>query len=172
MPRCGSSLCQSICQPSLAHSSAEILAVFSGVGFGVRCTTSTLRPNAFSFCSFLTPTLVTCVHPQMRKAGNTIVGGLQHQLDAVLIRHLGAVDFGLEHQPFRIHQEMALSATYLLSTYSRPCASPPTPWVVLADCEPTIPALDCGFLPSLIRKRSRSAAFSRSQVPSMHQILK
>lgn len=51
-PRRGSSFCQSICQPSLDHSSAQIRAVFSEISFGVRCTTSTLRPDAFSTCPF------------------------------------------------------------------------------------------------------------------------
>src|SRR5918997_1867083 len=47
-PRRAISLCQSIFSPSLAHSSAQIRAIFSDVGFGVRCTTSTLRPSTFS----------------------------------------------------------------------------------------------------------------------------
>jgi hypothetical protein len=55
--RRGSSLCQSIFSPSLAHSSAQILvAIFSGARFGlVRCTTSTLRPNSFSTHSLPLP---------------------------------------------------------------------------------------------------------------------
>src|SRR5919206_3168522 len=44
-PRRGSNLCQSIFSPSLAHSSAQIPAIFSGIGFGVRRTTSTLSPR-------------------------------------------------------------------------------------------------------------------------------
>jgi hypothetical protein len=46
---------------------------------------------------------------------------------------------------------------------------PPTP-VVLTDWESTIAALGSGFLINLTRKRSRSAAFRRSQVPSIRQV--
>ena len=46
--------------------------------------------------------------------------GFQQQLDTVLIGNLGAVNLSLEHQPFRIHQEMALSAAYLLPAIVAP----------------------------------------------------
>src|SRR5919107_5555077 len=61
-PRRGSNLCQSMCQPSLDHSSAQILATFSGVGFGVRCTTSTLTPNSLSTHSLPLPRYPASTH--------------------------------------------------------------------------------------------------------------
>ena len=68
----------------------------------------------------------------MREAWEAFTSGLQKQLDAVLVGHLGTVDFGFENQAFRIHEQVPLSAANLLAAYSRPRASPPTP-LVLAD---------------------------------------
>src|SRR5215212_3336824 len=61
-PRRGSNFCQSISQPSLDHSSAHIIATFSGVGLGVRCTTSTLRSNSFSTQSLPRPWYPASTH--------------------------------------------------------------------------------------------------------------
>jgi hypothetical protein len=54
--------------------------------------------------------------------------------------------------------------TFLLPSY--PLCSPPTP-VVLVDWESAMPALGSGFLPKRVRSRSRKAALSRSNVPSV-----
>jgi len=54
-PLGGMSLCQSIFLPSLAPSSAQILAIFSGTGFGGLRTTSTLKPSTFSAHSLPRP---------------------------------------------------------------------------------------------------------------------
>jgi hypothetical protein len=117
-PRRGISRCQSVCCPSLDHSSAQILATFSGVGFGVRCTTSTLKPSHI-FCPVLAPTLITCIHPQVGKAWKAITYTLQQQLDPILIGDFSAHDLGFfEHQSLCIHQEMALSGAHLLATAS------------------------------------------------------
>src|ERR687889_839133 len=78
-------LCQSTSLPSLAHSCAQSLATSSGSGFRGLRTTSTLKPNASSA-----------------------------HLQPILVGHLGAVYLGLEHQPLRVHQQVALSAFHLL----------------------------------------------------------
>ena len=41
---------------------------------------------------------------------------LQQQLDPILIGDLGAMNLGFERQFLRIHQEMALSVAYLLTS--------------------------------------------------------
>src|SRR5829696_5405461 len=45
---------------------------------------------------------------------------LQHQLDPVLVGHLGAVDLGFEDQSFCIHQQMTLPAANLLPALVAP----------------------------------------------------
>ena len=79
---------------------------------------------------------------------------------------------GLEDQAFGVHeQEVAFSAPEHLTAVVAPRLTP-TP-VVLADWESTTPALlDCGCLPERSTlKRSRNAALSRSQVPSILHLL-
>src|SRR3712207_699515 len=49
------SLRQSTLLPALAHSSAQIFATFSGIDFGGRLTTSTLKPKASSAHLFPRP---------------------------------------------------------------------------------------------------------------------
>jgi hypothetical protein len=105
------------------------------------------------FYPVLAPALVPGIHPQLRKARKAISYTLEQQFDPVLIW-----DLGFLNESLRIHQEeeLALPAANLLPTPSYPRASPSTPGV-LADCESTTPALSCGFLLSLVRKRSRRA---------------
>ena len=48
------------------------------------------------------PALVTCVYPQVREARKAFTGGLQQQLDPVLVRYLGAVNLYPEYQPLPV----------------------------------------------------------------------
>ncbi|HVF00890.1 MAG TPA: hypothetical protein VNA27_06055 [Rubrobacteraceae bacterium] len=50
----------------------------------------------------------------MRKARKALAGGLQQQLDAILLGDLGAVNLGLKHQAFRIFEQVPLAPTNLL----------------------------------------------------------
>jgi hypothetical protein len=74
----------------------------------------------YVFSSILAPTLVTGVHPQVRKAWKAIAYTFQQQLDPVLVRDLGAVYLGFQDQSLRIHQEMALPAANLLAAVVSP----------------------------------------------------
>ena len=66
------------------------------------------------------PALVTHVYPQMREARKALAGGLQQQLDPVLVGYLGAVYLGFEHQGFRIHEQVSLAAADLLAAIVAP----------------------------------------------------
>jgi hypothetical protein len=67
-------------------------------------------------CPLLASSLVTGVHPQMREARKVILYTLQQQSHPVLIGDFGAVHPGLQHQPFRIHQQVSLPAADFLTT--------------------------------------------------------
>ena len=66
------------------------------------------------------PALVTRVHPQMREARKAFAGGLQQQLDPVLVGNLSAVNLDLEYQAFRIHEQVSLAAADLLAAIAAP----------------------------------------------------
>src|SRR5215212_10669128 len=66
-------------------------------------------------CPLLAPTLVAGIHPQVRKAWKAITCGFQQQLNPVLLGHLCTMNLGLEHQPFRVHQQLSLAAVNFLS---------------------------------------------------------
>jgi hypothetical protein len=68
------------------------------------------------FCPLFAPALVTGVHPHVRKARKAISHTVYKQLDPVLIGDLGAVDLGLQDQPFRLHEQVSLPAANLLPT--------------------------------------------------------
>src|SRR5215207_2125586 len=59
---------------------------------------------------------VAGVYPQMFEAGEVHICSLQERLDPVPVHHLGAVNLRLEHESFRIHQQMALTTFDLLAT--------------------------------------------------------
>src|SRR5829696_6983807 len=46
--------------------------------------------------------------------------GLHQQLGAIFVRHLGAVDPGLEHQTLRVYQQRPLAAADLLAAIEAP----------------------------------------------------
>src|SRR5829696_5784597 len=56
----------------------------------------------------------------MGEAREAITCALQQQPYPVLVGYLGAVDLGLEHQPFRIYQEVTLPTTNLLPAIVAP----------------------------------------------------
>jgi hypothetical protein len=80
------------------------------------------------------------------------------------------MDPGLDHKPFRVHENVAFPAAHLLAP-SKTLCSPPTP-VVFADWLSTIPAPGSGSLPSFSLNRWRKRRFIRSQIPSMRHLLK
>src|SRR5919107_2601612 len=51
----------------------------------------------------------------MSKAWERLAGTPQQRLDSLLIHKLGAVNYGLEHETFGVHQQMSLPTAYLLS---------------------------------------------------------
>ena len=66
------------------------------------------------------PALVTCIYPQMGEARKALVGGPQQQLDSILVGNFGAVNLGLEHQAFRIHEQLSFAAADLLAAIVAP----------------------------------------------------
>jgi hypothetical protein len=68
------------------------------------------------FCPLFPPSLVAGIYPQVRKARKAIAYTLQQQFNPILIGNLGAVHLSLQHQPFRIHQQVSLSASDLFAT--------------------------------------------------------
>ena len=102
----------------------------------------------------------------MRETRKALAGALQQQLDPVLVGNFGAVDLGLEHESLSIHEQVSLSAADLLTA-------------VVASCFAAYPAclgrlrIDyarAGLWVSA-QSRPRSAALSRSKVPSMRHFL-
>ena len=102
--------------------------------------------------------------------GVEILGRFEQAPDAVLVGHPRAVDAGLDHQAFRVHEDVALAAPHLLAPVEVLC-SPPTP-LVFADWLSTIPALGSGSRPSCPLNRRRIARFILSQVSSILHALK
>jgi hypothetical protein len=70
----------------------------------------------------------------------------------------------------KIAERYGSAAVFTFLAGSKPRSLSPTP-VVLAVCESTMAALSWRSLPDLTRRRSRSSAFRRSQVPSMRHLL-
>jgi len=52
----------------------------------------------------------------MRKARESLLRSMQQRLDALVVHHLGAVDFRLEHETLGVHQDVALTAFYLITS--------------------------------------------------------
>src|SRR5215213_930301 len=59
----------------------------------------------------------------MDKAPYPRAGRFEQTLDAILIRDLRAMNFGFDHQTFRIYQQLPLPATHLLGTIEAPLLS-------------------------------------------------
>src|SRR5215210_8982596 len=56
----------------------------------------------------------------MREAWKALAGGPQQQLDSILVGNFGAVNLGLEHQAFRIHEQLSFAAADLLAAIVAP----------------------------------------------------
>jgi len=102
-PRCGNNLCQSISRPSFAHCSAQIRAIFSGGGFGVRCTTSQ-RSGRVRFQPNPCPDPATLPRATGEKG---LAGGTVRILAAALVR-LGVGDLGA-HDPETLRTKPSVS---------------------------------------------------------------
>jgi hypothetical protein len=102
--------------------------------------------------------------------GVEILGRFEQAPDAGLVGHPRAVNAGLDHQAFRVHEDVALAPLTFLPP-SKPLCSPPTP-LVFADWLSTIPALGSGSRPSCPLNRRRIARFILSQVSSILHALK
>src|ERR671916_1742375 len=167
-PLGGISLRQSIVSPSLAHSSAQIRAVCSGTGLGGLRTTSTLRPRTCAAHLLPLPSYPASSQ-RCFKCESSVRADRSSNLSPSWSGTLALCTLALRTKPSVSTSRWRLRAlTFLPPSY--PLCSPPTP-VVFADCESTMPALGCGFLPERTRKTWRRAAFSRSHVPSMRHFL-
>ena len=89
--------------------------------------------------------------------GVEILGRFEQAPDAVLVGHPRAVDAGLDHQAFRVHEDVALAAPHLLAP---------------VEALSTMPALGSGSRPSFSLDIRRIARFILSQVPSILHALK
>jgi hypothetical protein len=56
----------------------------------------------------LTLAVVTGIEPQVRKAREAVLDEFHERLYAVAVEDVGRVDLRFEHQPLRVHQQVAL----------------------------------------------------------------
>ena len=95
---------------------------------------------------------------------------LQKRLYPIAIHDICWLNLRFEHQALRIHEQMTLSSLNLLAAIVPALSSYAGSLHRLAIHYAR--ARGSMFRPIRARKRSRSAACSFSQVPSMHQVLK
>src|SRR5829696_4964898 len=120
-PRGGISLGQSIFSPSFAHSSAQILATFSGMGLAGLRTTSTLRPKTSSAHLLHLPSYPASSHRRYFRRVSPVHADFSRSLSPSWGRGPWRwVLLGFEDQSFGIHQQVPLPAVDLLAAIVAP----------------------------------------------------
>src|SRR5215211_7901323 len=158
---------QSTSLPSLAHSSAQIFATFSGMGLGGLRTTSTLKPISSSAHLLSLPSYPASSHRCERRESPHRADS-SRSLSPSWSGTFALCTLTLSNKPsVSTSRCRFLPRTFLFPSYPR--CSPPTP-VVFVDWESAMPALGSGSLPKRLRTRSRNAPLRRSKVPSIRHL--